>query len=285
MNYKSNSLYFMVLSALSITLSFFSAPYVYSAENELKIGGVGSALGAMKVLGAVFEQSHPGIKVKIFPSLGSTGGVKAVAEGSVDIGLSGRALKDEELKTGLSVIEYARTPMVFVVNKSVKISGLTTGEIVEIYKGKKQKWPDGQRIRLILRPASDSDTLVIRKISPEMNEALEAASLRAGMLTAPTDQENVDLIERTPGAAGFSTLTQITSEMRHVKILAYNNVEPSVKALAKGIYPLSKALYIVTKQKPSALARGFLDFIQSEKGVEILEALDNLAVTGNKMDK
>ncbi|MBI5055848.1 MAG: substrate-binding domain-containing protein [Nitrospirae bacterium] len=285
MNYKSNSFYIVVLSALSITLSLFSAPYAYSAENELKIGGVGSALGTMKVLGLAFEKAHPGIRVKIFPSLGSTGGIKAAAEGSIDIGLSGRGLQGTEVSLELSITEYSKTPLVLVANKSVRASGLTTREIVEIYKGEKLAWPDGQRIRLILRPSHDSDTLVIRKITPEMGRAVEAALSREGMLAAATDQENADIIEKTPGAVGFSTLSQIVSEERRLQILTYNGMSPGVNNFASGHYPIFKSLFIVTKHQRSDKVNKFLDFIKSPEGRKILEEYGSLFVADKPENK
>lgn len=281
MNYKSNILYSGLLSILLLTLGLLFASPAYS-DDVLKIGGVGSALGSMKILGEAFEKSHPDISVRIFPSLGSSGGIKAVNEGSMDIGLSGRQLKNEEHKSALSVMLYAKTPFILVANKYVKISNLTTGEIINIYTGENQAWPDGERIRLILRPAIDSDTLIIKKISPEMSRALEAALSREGMLVAMTDQENVDLIEKTPGAVGFSTLTQITTEMRALKILSYNGIQPSVSALAKKSYPLLKPLFIVTKRKPTVQIRKFLDFIKSSEGRALLQASGNLFVTGDQ---
>ena len=85
---------------------FCTLPGAVAAENVLKIGGTGSALGTMKLLAEAYEKSHPGIRVQILPSLSSTGGIKAAVEGAIDIGLSGRPLKEEERGKGAIQREY-----------------------------------------------------------------------------------------------------------------------------------------------------------------------------------
>jgi phosphate transport system substrate-binding protein len=249
-----------------------------SAESVLKMGGVGSALESMKLVAEAFKKTHPGIRIQILPSLGSTGGIKAVLEGALDIGLSGRPLNDGERTRGAIEIEYARTPFVFVTNRNTTASGLSTGELVEIYEGKRQEWPEGTRIRLVLRPESDVDTAMIKQISPRMEEAVKAALSRQGMIVAMTNQDSDDLVEKTRGSLGASTLAQLISEKRSSKILSFNGIHPSVRTLADGSYPLVKRLYMITSPKASPLVREFISFILSSKGRRVLSENGHLVL-------
>ena len=119
---------------------------------EVKIGGSGFGLGVVKILGEAFERSHPGTKVRVVPSLGSTGGIKALLHGSLDIAISGRAPDDAEQRAGAADIEIARTPFVFIVNGKLAVDGVTNAELENIYNGKTLYWPNGTRVRLVLRP-------------------------------------------------------------------------------------------------------------------------------------
>lgn len=267
---------------MSLLLAIFILRSPALAEENIKIGGVGSALGSMRLLAAAFEKSHPGVKVTILPSLGSSGAFKAMVKGAIDIGLSGRPMKEEELKLGLLMSEYAKTPFVFITKRDVNIADISTEKIIKIYKGELETWPDGKRIRPVLRPAGDSDTLILAGISPEMGKAVETALSRHGMLIAITDQENADLIEKTPGAFGASTLAQIISEKRLLKILSYNGVTPSAGTLANGTYPLFKPFFIVTTRDVSAPVRQFIDFIRSPAGRKILEKSGSMATIGTQ---
>ncbi|MBI5099251.1 MAG: substrate-binding domain-containing protein [Nitrospirae bacterium] len=253
---------------------------VHAAE-VLKIGGVGSAIGSMKLLAAAFEKLHQDSKIEVLSSLGSSGGIKAVSKGAIDIGIAGRPMTDEERNLGLSVIEYAKTPLIFTTGKDVKISGLSSEEIIKIYKGETLTWPDGKRIRIILRPISDSETMILKTLSPEIGKAVEGALSSGGMKVAVTAQEAADMLEKIPGTFGFSTLTLIISENRSLNILSFNGVTPGVKTLRDGSYPFLELYYMITKPEPSALVRKFTDFVHSPEGRKILEESGNLAVKGN----
>lgn len=235
----------------------------------------------MALVAKGFEKANQNVKVMvIFPSLGSGGGIKAVAKGLIDIGLSSRSLREEELKLGLSSIKTSKTPSVFVTRKDVPISGLSTGEIAKIYRRETATWPDGKRIRLVLRPKTEIDMLLVKKISPEMSHAVDTALTREGMLVAMTDQDCLDLLAKTPGGLAVSTLTQLVTEKHPLKILSFNGVTPSIETFVDGTYPLFRELYLITKKEPSGLVRKYIDFVRSSPGRKILEEAGNLVITG-----
>lgn len=266
-------LFIIIITHVSLTW-----PAAVLAKERLMIGGVGSALASMKILGKAFEKSHRGMKIKILPSLGSTGGIKAVSRNAIDIGLSSRFLNDEERRFGLSVMEYARSPLVFVANRNVPVSNITSDDIVKIYSGDKTIWPDGQRIRTPLRQLNETDIRIVKGISPEISKAIDAAMSRPGMMTVLTDQDNADMIESTPGAFGISSLTQVISEKRQLKVLSYNGMAPSTGTLASGSYPLSKLFFTVTRKNVSEPVRKFLAFMRSAQGRKILEENGNFVI-------
>lgn len=245
---------------------------------EVKIGGSGFGLGVVKILGEAFERSHPGTKVRVVPSLGSTGGIKALLHDSLDIAISGRAPDDAEQRAGAADIEIARTPFVFIVNGKLAVDGVTNAELENIYNGKTLYWPNGTRVRLVLRPQTDTSTKILRSIAPAVSQAVTFAMSREGMIRAITDQESADFVERTPGALAVSTLTQVSAESRRVRVLAFNGVVPSVKGLVNGSYPLSTPLYLITTARVTSAAREFVSFILSSEGSRILKRFGNYPV-------
>ncbi len=261
-----------------ITIASLSFPFYLSLASPgqvLTIGGVGSSLGTMEALARAFESVNPGIRVRVLPSLGSTGGINAVAQGAIDLGLSGRPLREEEAKKGIEAKPFARTPFIFVTKKA-NVTGLTAGELIDIYEGRSLTWPDGTRIRLVMRPAGDTDTAIIRGISDEMNRAVNTALGRDGMIMAVTNQESDETVEKTPGSLGASTLAQAVSEKRSYAVLSFNGVEPSPGNLSNRTYPISKTFYFVTSPETSSLARQFISFVRSLAGISILEKNGNL---------
>lgn len=238
--------------------------------DELRIGGTGTALGSMQQLGLAWSKTRPDTQVTVLRSLGSGGGIKAVLSGSVELAVSSRPLKEAEMAQGARQVEYGRTPFVFAVHSGSKVSSVSTRELADIYAGRTERWPDGTRIRLVLRPAGDTDSETIKTISPEVRAAKEAAEQRKGMAFAVTDQEAADNLEKIPGAFGPSTLSLILSEKRPLKALRFNDVEPSAKNTDNGSYPLFKRLYLITGPKSPPAAQEFVTFVQSPRGREIL---------------
>ena len=222
----------------------FSLVRTVRAET-IKIGGTGFGLGVMKLLTQSFESTHPGEGVEVIPSLGSSGGIKALLHGALDIAVSGRPLKPTESGKGIEATAFTRTPFIFIVNKSVTKEGITLHELEEIFSGQMLSWPDGARIRPVLRPNADTVTKMVRGLSSGMDQAVTRAMSREGMILAITDQESAQVVEKTPGALAAGTLTQVYSEKRQVNILSLNGIAPSVKTLGEDAYPLSLSLYLV----------------------------------------
>ena len=255
------------------------------AEEVVRIGGAGSGLGVMKKLAAVFEKTHPGIQIKVLPNLGSSGGVKALLHGALDVAIIGRPLKTEERKSGAVATDCATTPFVFVVHKNVTKTDISSRELEMIYNGQTQKWPDGTRIRLVLRPTGDTDSIIVKNISKNMEQAVLAASARPDMLMAVTDQEAADYVAKIPGAFSGATLSQVETEDIAVKILSFNGITPTLANLAKGSYPLVKSLTLVSTLKTKASAVEFIQFTRSAQGRAILTKSGCLPLDGNRGGK
>ena len=252
-----------------------------SLAATLQIGGTGAGLGTMRQLGDAFQKRFPSTLVEIHPSVGSTGGIRAVIAGKLDIGISARPLKTEELGQGITESPYAKTPLVFAVHKKLSQTELTFNEAIGIYDGSLSQWTDGTTIRVILRPATESDTVLLQQFIPGMDVAMEKAYKRRGPPLAVTDQDTADKIQKIAGAVGPSTLALIWGENRPLKALALNNVPATVENMANGTYPMSKTLSLVTATNPGKEVQNFIDFIRSGEGSAILSRTGHLVLKPN----
>jgi phosphate transport system substrate-binding protein len=258
------------LLALAIATAAMSLAGAAAAAAELRIGGTGNALGTMHLLASAFGKQNPDLKVTVLPSVGSSGAIKAVPKGAIDIGLTSRPLTEEESKPGTVAVEYARTPLVFAVSAKSPVTALTLDQIADIYNGRMMNWPDGSQIRPVLRQAGDDNTRQIRQVSPALDKALSAAEKRPGMAFATIDQEAAEKTESIPGALGVTTLSLIISENRPLRTLTLDGVEPTVGNASSGKYPLVKRFYLITRTDQSAAVKLFIAFVRSPAGREIL---------------
>ena len=256
--------------ACVIALALLLASARGTAAESIKIGGSGTALGTMRLLVREFTARNPDTDVTILPSLGSGGGVQALVAGAIDIAVTSRPLTESERRLGAVETEYARTPFVFAVPSNSIVTAISSEELADIYVGKLVTWADGTPVRIVLRPAGESDTQMVKTISPEIRRGLLAAEERPGVRFAVTDQDAADDLERIPGAIGPIALAVIVSEKRSVRALKLDGTEPTPTNTAAGAYPHYKRLFLVTSAKRSMAAERFLVFVQSAVGQRIV---------------
>jgi phosphate transport system substrate-binding protein len=236
----------------------------------------------MEKLAGEFRKSHPAVQVKVLPSLGSGGGIKALIAGQLTVSVTSRPLTDAERDKGIVGREIATTPFVFATGLKTPVSNVTLDDAARLYSGKTTYWPDGILVRPVLRPATDVDTQLVKDMSPALADAVNEAHQRQGRNIAVTDTDTADELERIPGAFGTSTLSLIKSEERRLKVLAVNGVEPTIENAGSRKYPHLKSIYLVIPSSPSALAQAFSRFIDSPQGRAILTQTGNIPAASDK---
>ncbi len=268
-----------------LTFIVLALPGICLATDTININGSGSALDMMKPMIAAYQKSNKNVHINMDKPLGSSGAVKALLAGALDIVLSSKPLKPEEIAKGAQLQVYGKTPLVIITEKHVRKANITTAELEDIYFGKTYTWAGGETIRLVMRPSEDVDSKIIGTLSPGMTTAIRAAQTRPGMLVAVTDPEAYTAISKTPGAIGATGLTSIITEKLAVASLALNGVIASTQALAKGSYPLSKEISIVTTPKTSPATQKLINFMLSSQGRSIADKAGLLVTIGQTTHK
>lgn len=255
------------------------------AGETVRINGSGTGLEMMKPLIEVYVKSHPGVTFEMQKPVGSSGGVKALIDGVLDIAVTSKPLKPDEVAKGARVSTFGKTPLVIVTNKSVSKKNILTKELEAIYSGVTRKWPNYKNIRVVLRPLEDIDTKILRGLSPGMDKAISEAQKQRGKIIAVTDPESNETVSKTDGSIGAAGLAGIMVSNIPLNILSLNGVRPTPTTLAEGRYPLSKDINFVTTGKLPAAAADFLDFIYSVKGRAVVERIGVLVTAGPKAYK
>lgn len=249
---------------------FFLLTGVAQAET-LKIGGTGSSGPLITKLFAEYQKQAPNVTLKLAsPPLGSTGGIKALTKGRIDLAVAGRPLKAEEIPILGKSMPLARTPFVLASPDGERSQGFTFSTLAAVFDNKLTTWDSGDRIRLILRGSYDSDSITLMSMSKEMYEAVEQANRRPGMVYANNDLETVEMLVKTPGALSTTTTGLLATLDKKLTIYALNNAPPSLASLKNGAYPWYKELTIVLPQKPSSTAMDFFAFLQTDLARQVM---------------
>lgn len=269
----------LVAFALGAVIIVAGAQRAAAAE-PIKIGGTGSALGGMTLIAQAYMRAHPDRTVVVLQSLGIIGGMRALRTGAIAICLSAEPLAAEDEAAGLISVPYARSALGFATRPDTPVEGVTAEWLVDVYRGAITRWPNGAPIRLILRPAHDSDTKIASSYSEPMRQAIAAALERPGLLIEDTAQSAAQRLAQLEGSLGTANQTQIESERLALRMLSIDGIAPSVETLVSGRYRLVRTLYHVTRSDASPDVRDFIAFIGSEEAAGILASTGNVVVTG-----
>src|SRR5450755_952433 len=112
--------------------------------HEIRAGGTGSATELLRILLAAFGEDA-GVEGKVISSLGTTGALRALSDGALDIAVAGRAPKPEETARGLVVAYTARTPFV-IATSHPEPNGLSLADLAQAFRSYQATWNGGRPI-------------------------------------------------------------------------------------------------------------------------------------------
>ena len=218
-------------------------------------------------LGESFQAKNKGISVGYNPT-GSGSGITAVSEGRCDIGLSSRALKDDEKASGLKETVLALDGIAIIVNPENKVSDLTLEQIAKIYTGQITNWKevggDDAEIVLIGREAGSGTRDGFESITGTKDSCKYRQEL-----TSTGDV--ITTVAGNPNAIGYASLASVKDS---VKALSVGGVAPTEATVSDGTYAVQRPFVLVTKDgaELSAAAKLFFDYATSKDAAEIISA-------------
>ena len=223
-------------------------------------------------LGEAFMNNNSGASFTYNPT-GSGSGIKAVLEGRCDIGLSSRALKDEEKAEGLVETVLAYDGIAMVVNPENHVSDLSLEQIAAIYTGEITNWKEvggnDAEIVLIGREAGSGT----RDGFETITGTAESCKYRQE-LTSTGDV--IATVASNPDAIGYASLAALKDT---VKALSVSGVTPTEETVKDGSYIIQRPFVLVTKEGTafSATAQKFFDFALSADAADIISAAGAVA--------
>ena len=223
-------------------------------------------------LGESFMAMNKDVKFTYNPT-GSGSGIQAVSEGRCDIGLSSRALKDDEKASGLVETVVALDGIAIVVNPENPVSDLNIDTIAKIYTGEITNWKDvggnDAEIVLIGREAGSGT----RDGFESITGTKDACQYRQE-LTSTGDVINT--VSQNPDAIGYASLSAVGES---VKALTVGGVEATEATVKDGSYVVQRPFVLVTKEgtKLSPAAQAFFDYALSADAASIIAAAGAVA--------
>ncbi len=234
-------------------------------KGTLDIAGGTAHIPVMKEAARRIMAANPDIRITVAGG-GSGVGVQKAGEGLVQIGNTGRALKETEIqKYGLVSFPFAIDGVAVAVNPGNPVSGLSKAQLKDIFAGKITNWKD-------VGGADAAISLYVREDGSGTRETFEERALNKGSSAAGANVVNSNgamktAIAQDPNAVGYVGIGHLDKSIRGLSV---DGMAPSQENAANGSYTVTRLLYMNTKGEPQGLTRAFVDYIYSPDGKEIV---------------
>ena len=212
-------------------------------------------------------EANSGVDVTYDPT-GSGAGVTGAADGTLDIGLSSRALKDEEKAQGLKETTFALDGIAIVVNTENTVEDLSLEQIAKLATGEITNWsevggPDAPVVLIGREAGSGTRDGFESIVGVEDKCAYEQELTSTGAVLAG--------VAANPNAFGYVSLASVDDT---VKMVTVDGVAASEETVKDGSYKIQRPFVFVTKdgEELSAQAQAFYDFALSEDAAELIAA-------------
>ncbi len=225
-----------------------------------------------KVIGILSEQfmaDNSGVSVTYDPT-GSGAGIEAASNGSADIGLSSRALKDEETSGGLTGTTVALDGIAVIVNAGSKVEDLSVEQIAQIFTGEITDWSEvggeAGTISCIGREAGSGtrdgfESITNTKDACKLDQELTSTG---GVIEA---------VAGNPNAIGYASLSAVEGKDT-IKALTVGGVACTEETVLDGSYAIQRPFVLVTRtgEALSPAAQAFFDFATSSAANDLIKS-------------
>ena len=242
-----------------------------SADSGEALSGTVSTNGSTsmeKVIGSLMEEfmaQNKDVTVTYDPT-GSGTGIESVSNGSCDIGLSSRALKDTE--TGLVGTTVALDGIAVIVNANCGVDDLSVEQISKIYTGEITNWSEvggaDLEIACIGRESGSGTRDGFESITDTKDKCVLSQELTStgAVISAVASSEN---------AIGYASLSAVEGQSG-IKALTVNGVACTEETVKDGSYEIQRPFVMVTKEgaELSEAAQAFFDFATSADAADLI---------------
>ena len=232
-----------------------------------------------KVIGILSEQfmaDNSGVSVTYDPT-GSGAGIEAASNGSADIGLSSRALKDEEIAGGLTGTTVALDGIAVIVNAGSKVEDLSVEQIAQIFTGEITDWSEvggeAGTISCIGREAGSGtrdgfESITNTKDACKLDQELTSTG---GVIEA---------VAGNPNAIGYASLSAVEGKDT-IKALTVGGVACTEETVLDGSYAIQRPFVLVTRtgEALSPAAQAFFDFATSSAANDLIKSAGAVPAT------
>ena len=252
--------------ALAMVLTLSLSACAKGLSGTVSTNGSTSMEKVVGILSEQFMEDNSDVTVT-YDATGSGTGIEAVANGTCDIGLASRGLKDVETEKGLVATTVALDGIAIIVNAECPVEDLTVEQIADIFTGKVTFWEDfGGKgdIACIGREAGSGTRDGFESITGTKDTCVLAQELTStGAVIAA--------VKSSPNAIGYASLSAVAGQ-EGIRVLTVNGVACTEETVQDGSYVVQRPFNLVTVEgkELSQAAKAFFDYMLSTEASELI---------------
>ena len=259
------------IAVIAVISAFMTANAAF-AGSSIQVNGSTTVLPIGQKVAEAFMKDHPDVNISVSGG-GSGNGIKALIDGTTDVAMSSRFIKDTEVKLAM---EKGRYPVPFAVaydcivpavHPANPVRDLTTEQLQKIYMGKIKNWkevggPD-MEIVVISRDTSGGTYEVWEE------KILKKERVFPGALLQASNGAVAQAVSKTKGAIGYLGIGYID---QNVKALTVNSIPGNTETALSGKHPVSRALFMFTQGWPEGDTAEFIQYVVNpQKGQKLVK--------------
>ena len=251
------------------------APAAEELSGTVNVNGSTSMADVIAALTEGFNEINPDVQIN-YTGSGSGAGIEGVLAGTCDLGLSSRALSEDEKDQGAVENIVAKDGVAVVINPENTVTELSTEQIAAIYTGEITNWsevggPDAE-IAVLGRDSASGTRSAFEEIL-----GIEDACVYLNEYSSTGDV--IGNVASNPNAIGYASLSAVDDSVVAVSV---NGVAPTEATVADGSFPIQRPFVIVTVEgtELSAAAQAFLDYAMSAEVADIIAAAGAVSANG-----
>ncbi|MDD5778971.1 MAG: phosphate ABC transporter substrate-binding protein [Candidatus Thermoplasmatota archaeon] len=270
-NHKKIGKIMLAVAAITLVTAMFSGCLGGDDTETLSIAGSTTVLPIAQQAADAYMDAHNNVDIQVSAG-GSSVGVSSVGDGTADIGMASRELKDSETAAYPNLVQHvvARDGIALIVHPNNAVSQLTIAQVRGIYNGTYTNWNQLGGSNMDIVAVGRDSASGTREFFWEF--VMEKEDFVAGMLEMNSNGAVHSKVSTTQGAIGFVGLGYVDNEVKGLNI--ENNgqyVVPTVQNVIDDKYPIARNLNMFTDGPATGLAKDFLDFVKSPTGQQIVE--------------
>jgi len=261
-------------------------------SSTIRVEGSDTMVNLAQAWAEKYQTEKSGITIEVSGG-GSGVGISSLTQGLADMANASRKMKDKEIRRAKN--EFNLDPQEFTVGKDAlaiyvhkdnPLEEITIAELTAIYgeDGTINSWTElgvsvtgtsNQKIVRVSRQNNSGTYAYFRQYVLDDND------FKLGSIDLSGSADVVSMVEKTPGAIGYSGMGYATDGVKMVKVKTDTDspgVEPNAANVTNGTYPISRPLLIYTPTTPTGIVKDYLDWILGETGQSIIEEMGYVPV-------